>query len=488
MKVITIFKIVLMLCFIYSWIVFYYIGNSEFVDITTIFLLSVIFAVLFMFTRIKDTVVQPLFVILIYGTLFWFILRLMLMIAIPESIGRFPATVAVRVDAINNGLVYLILSTIMVAGGFIASRQLISGYKVPKYQLQLPAFITLGRVIILYVILGLIFTSGHLLLGSGRHWIMSFMTRLVNPEALLYIGFLVLLFGNKHATRIEYKFVFVALFMWYLFSVFFAGSRQGFILVVLFYLIGVLLYRNNGYIKKKLIFLFGLMIVLAPIMFSLATVGSSELRYGGIANINDKISMIKNNKFAMLDGLDRMSMRLAGLDTLAVIVNADEDNYNPREYINFSNEVKSIANTYVLGEPFPDALITSKAFHVVYQGGVEDTARNKTFTQKWSGYGLMFVKFGWYGGLMAAFILAFLFSVIYRKIVISKGKYSDLLTAYLLYIFFVQIMSNGVDEFFLTEIHSLLFIGGVFNVLLLKFMYSVEVLLYRERENRFHGT
>ena len=100
----------------------------------------------------------------------------------------------------------------------------------------------------------------------------------------------------------------------------------------------------------------------------------------------------------------------------------------------------------------------------------------------------MFVKFGWYGGLMATFILAFLFSVIYRKIVISKGKYSDLLTAYLLYIFFVQIMSNGVDEFFLTEIHSLLFISGVFNVLLLKFMYSVEVLLYRERENRFHGT
>ena len=100
----------------------------------------------------------------------------------------------------------------------------------------------------------------------------------------------------------------------------------------------------------------------------------------------------------------------------------------------------------------------------------------------------MFVKFGWYGGLMATFILAFLFSVIYRKIVISKGKYSDLLTVYLLYILFNQLMTHGVDDFFLTGIHSILFFGGVVNVLLLKFMYSVEVLLFRGRENRLHGT
>ena len=69
----------------------------------------------------------------------------------------------------------------------------------------------------------------------------------------------------------------------------------------------------------------------------------------------------------------------------------------------------------------------------------------------------------------------FLFSVIYRKVVMSKGKYSDLLAVYLLYIFFYELMSHGVDDFFLTSIHSLLLIGGVVNVLLLKLLHEVEV-------------
>jgi len=457
-----------------------YNGDNEFVDGNTLILFATLLLLLFSFTFIKVYALQPLFIILIYGTLFWFVLRLIVMIALPESVLVFPASVSVRVEAINSTLVYLILSTMMVAAGFILSSQLFSD-NIKHIYFVLPKYITLRRVLMLYIIISTIFVLGSVFLGAGRHWLMSFLTRLLNTEILLWIGFFIVLFGAKYQSGKLSRVVFIVVFSWGLVGAFFSGSRSGLLFVVLLYLIGVGLYHKSGIIRKKMLVTFAMIVLISPIMFSLATVGSLELRYGGYSNIIDKVSLISEYESNIENSIQSLGLRLSGLDTLAVIVNANETKFVPSKYINFENELKSIANTYVVGEPFPNALISEKGFHVVYQGGNEDIARDTTFTQKWSGYGVMFVKFGWYGGLVGTFILSFMFATIFISTAQCKNNYKHLLMVFLLYIFFNQLMSYGVESFILSNMHSIFLIGGVVNIFLLKALHEFEISIVRNR-------
>jgi hypothetical protein len=481
MKIMTIFKSILILFLIYSWGVGLYIGNSEYINTTTLILLSILIIVLFFFTMIKDYTIRPLFVILIYGTLFWFVLRLLVMITFPSTTKLFPAQVLVRADALNNALIYLIFSTIMVASGFAISKLIKPKRAVDREQFVAPAFITLRRVLILFFIFYFMNVLLEVYYGEGRHWVPSFLTRIINRENLLWIGYFVMFFGFRHKSNNVSRVLFILVLGWSIILGFMGGSRSGLLFVVLLHIIGIALYRKDGFVTKKLIIIFCFVVILAPITFGLASIGSLELRYGGIGNINKKISMIERSSINLELTLQKLALRLSGLDTLAVIINANEDSFIPSQYINFENEIQSIVNTYIIGEPFPDALNTSKAFHVVYQGGDEDIARNKTFTQKWSGYGLMFVKYGWYGGLIATFILAFGLGVIFRKYALSSSIYKDLIGIFLLYIFYDQIMSFGMDEFVITTLHGLLISGGIINIFLLKILHAMEVSIVSDK-------
>jgi len=450
--------------------------GSYFVDGDTIALLSFLLVLLYSFTNIKSYTLQPLFVIFIYATLFWFVIRLLITIYFPQSTIRFPAPVDTDSTSINIALVYVILSTIMVAFGFIFSLVVKVNSKNRARTFTLPKHFNLRRILLLFLFVGFGYLILEIYFGSGRHWLPSFMTRLLNHKDLVWVGFLLWIFGHSYMKRRMSEYVFFIIFAFSIISTFIAGSRGGFLNAVLIYIIGVCLFNKGGYIKKRSIIIIGMFVLTGPLLFGLASIGSYELRHGGFGNIENKLSLIYKSKFD-LENLEKMmqslSLRISGLDTLAIILKADEDKRDPDMYINFGNEIKSIANTYVIGEPFPEALITSKAFQVVYQDVDEESARNTAFTQKWTGYGLMFVKFGWYGGLLATFIVAFLFATLYRIIAYGKNRYRHLIMVYLLMILFQEIISHGVEDL-VSGIHSGFLIGGVVNIILINILYKVE--------------
>ena len=115
------------------------------------------------------------------------------------------------------------------------------------------------------------------------------------------------------------------------------------------------------------------------------------------------------------------------------------------KYMNIEYSMKSFLNNAVLGTPFPDAdIMTSRIIPIVYRGASEAEVKEKFLSEAWTIWGLVYVFFGWWGGLGAIFILALLMQIGFLAILRFCGRWKYYVATYYLF-------GSSVAGFFLNS-------------------------------------
>ena len=145
--------------------------------------------------------------------------------------------------------------------------------------------------------------------------------------------------------------------------------------------------------------------------------------------------------------------RLGLMDYGILVVAKPGDLRAKDKYMNLMYAVKSILNT-VPGTIFKEAeLNTSRVINIIYRGGDEEQAKVAYFAEFWTIWGLWFVVFGWWGGLVALFATGFVMEMIYSVGAEFFGVYKTYFRAWTLCILIpVVYFSMGIDHSFITVV------------------------------------
>jgi len=125
---------------------------------------------------------------------------------------------------------------------------------------------------------------------------------------------------------------------------------------------------------------------------------------------------------------------------------------NPEEkskYMKLDYALKSIMNYIVPGVIFQEAeLDTSRVLAIIYRGFSEDYVKSHGhFSEFWTGWGLAYVLFGWYGGLAALCFAGFVLQLFYVLVHVISGKYRAYLASwYILLAPMLVYASSGLDH------------------------------------------
>lgn len=149
----------------------------------------------------------------------------------------------------------------------------------------------------------------------------------------------------------------------------------------------------------------------------------------------------------------RVLNRMGVIDYAIQITSQPGDPKALEKYMNFKYIAKSIANSALPGLPFSEAsLSTSRVINIIYRGYEEKFVLNSGyFSEFWTIWGLAYIFFGWWGGVIGLLLSGFVLHAAYIKGANLCGKYSVYYKATFLFVVTPTVcFSMGIDHSIIT--------------------------------------
>jgi hypothetical protein len=458
-------------CLILVLVLFSLFGESSLINEQSILWIVLIVALLLFMLAIRDRTSEPLIFILVLTTEIWYIFRFLVLITWPEVVGL-QEFHTIEVHAMNRGLNYLFWGTLLCGLGFRFGSTVIlvkeNGYKEEPPPLL--HYITLQRVMIFAILALLAHIFLYMTIGVGRTigeelskfgWLFRF----INLDIFFLI--IIVIVGESWSSLSRKSKIFVlCFFIIFVFSRILLGSRSALYIIIVYWFMFKITNEGNLKIERKHLSLALFIVIISIVAFPIAT-GTGFIRNVGYSEVSlyDLLEKAEWTRFGFADLLSMISYRLAALDRLVVIVGDYGLRSELSEYVNLPNLLKMIVNATLPGEPFPETILTSRTFGIIYYGwSLSDVKYNYT-SSMWTLFGILYAYFGWLGGLVCTFIASFLLAVAYRTIRSMRSKYGLLISTWVLFEVYMCLLSFGFDHMY-EDVYSYLLIGTLYIILL----------------------
>ncbi len=437
---------------------FAFYGENYLINIQSILWITLSVILLWFLLSIKHAESKPLITLLVFVNLVWYLARFLFLIVSPENMGF--EQHYINVDDMNRGLIYFFLGTMLIGLGFkIGSTFNIHGREKQYIASNSISFDISFRKLVMFAVAVIMVTLYNCYaLGVGRFGDVysGWVFRLVSYDAILLI--LIVTAGEKwpflHKRQKTLLLLVFALFLAVKVLMF---SRGAFYLLLTYGMFFYWAKQGDFVITRKHIIIIGVFILASILVYPFATstraIWTSEK--SSSISFKDVIGFVGFSDFTISDLLEVISFRLSALDRVVVVVG--DKGSNVSQYANLGNVTKSIVNLTVPGTPFPDAMLTSQAFSIIYFGLSENYIReHEALTSLWTLYGTCYAHFGWYGGLFSMFVLSFALAAVYQKICRLKTPYNMLLRTWFIMLIYNALLSYGLDTWWLDGFHLML--------------------------------
>lgn len=425
---------------------------------------------------------------------------------LPELV-RFPFGEGTDSTAINRGLAYVLLGTGGIVAGFFSAERVVRRSRVflkESGEGPIDEF-PVGAILPVFVLVLAIDFYIRVWLGIGifgklqaetGNTLVQLVLGLFGIDMVFFGAFMALAVG-KNANRIRWMVVLVAI---YIFFLSLGGSRGGG-LRVLSMSLAILVasrgnFRSRWYHYLVVLVSIGLMsLALFPVATQIRT--DLQLRNLRVAQEGNgaKVGwLFEGVRWGEQQGdgvtlyrkpvmlLAAVANRLAVVDYSVLMLTEDGNPETRAKFMNLMYAVKSIANFFVPGSAYPEAeLSTSRAVAVIYRNISGVGHLSGYFSEYWTAWGLSYVLFGWWGGLVALFVAGFAFHALYLLALRLLGRFRYYFTSWFLFVvptlFYI---SMGVDHSVTTG--AVLLLQGV--VVMLGFSLVKTALRLAEKPAR----
>lgn len=404
-----------------------FFDNNSLVSPSAAFWASATSIILFTLLHTAREAEKPLILLMTLITSFWFLLRVIILAVFPESIA-FQPYVDYQASDITSGLAYLCLATIALGIGMKFGSRVLARREIERAPVMPPSVLP-ERVVWLGLALSALGLFSYLDIGAGRFsealapigWIFQFL----NYEIILALLALLIVTQARFFTRYQRRMVLVYYISFTLYRVL-VGSRGGLYLVVLYWVLASIAAKGDLRVTRKAIgwLVFAAVLVVPFYYFATSTrvLWSPSADRSGSISISDVLAAANGADLQLVDAVKELSGRVSALDSLALVVS-----HKGREsdrYMNWTNVIHVIVNDSVPGEIWPEAFPTTRAFTIIYWGYPEAFARSVYISNLWTLYGLAYVFWGWYLGLIATFCIGFILALVYSYICRSSHEYA----------------------------------------------------------------
>jgi hypothetical protein len=458
-----------------AWLLYYYLGANEYVDIYTIYF-TCIFSLqnVFMLSYEKRHRDPFLIILILVATLFY-ATRVLSLLYDPWSL------VLLRYDFtardFNYSFLFIIISNIAIFLGLTSAR----GKNVSR-KIDYVRFKQSNPLIVSLILLAMIFCNYFFIMrfeSLGR--ISSYIVGIfLSSHIVLLLTITYTLINYNYLSRI-YKNILFLIFGMFIVTLSLFGSRSSFLTLFILTICAMLSCLGTIKVSARVLVITVLLLPLMIISFLVATY-VRELRYDPKTVINiERIMFLKNFQIAGSGQEVRLILRplldRAGFLSYAADIIANGEEY--RKVINFEYYFKSIIdNGLTPGFNVFDIPKAANALRYIYLGlksnpTIEDVI-DEYSSDMFTIYGEYYVLFGGYPALIFLFLFSYIFKRLYLAIR-TKNLFSYYLyRSVILLVFYNWLNSFGMD-WIVTELSSI-----IIPILFLKNFY-----IMRKRKKAF---
>lgn len=144
----------------------------------------------------------------------------------------------------------------------------------------------------------------------------------------------------------------------------------------------------------------------------------------------------------------RIFDRLGQLDYPIGIAAIEGDKEAINKYMSMEHVLKNIANNLVIGVPYPEAMeMTNNMMPIIYRGHDIQHVKSNFVSEPWTLWGLGFIYFGYFGGLIFIFLSAALLQAGYMVVSSLKFTHSSLVRVFYFWVVTATVLfSMGFDH------------------------------------------
>ena len=228
------------------------------------------------------------------------------------------------------------------------------------------------------------------------------------------------------------------------------GSRGGFIRPAQYFFLSAIALKGDFKMSTKLLVSLIAVILLSFAVFPLVTSVKYALHSGlRIVDMGTFFSLlgagVETAKYdpggLIVSGVNRLN----GIAPVTGILSVPHAYFN--EVITFGGNVKYLLNTLIpFSQPFADAVSSARLFNVIVFDYSYAHILQHYQTNAYTGWGLAYVYFGWWGGLLALFLEAFALSALYQKAAKTKSKLNAFLRVWIVVFTYGFFLGFGFDK------------------------------------------
>ena len=420
--------------------------DNSLVDIITLILVS-LFAVenigMLVYEKRKR---NPFIIILVIVMTVFYMVRIATILHMPASVSPFGFSFIPSVTALNDTLIFILLSNAAMFSGIYFSDKYYENQK--KKVGQADDFPQIKNAVIIIALVVLICFCDVLNFASlGR--LTGFIQTFLNRNTIMLFTFTML---SYHYDRISprNRILFTAAIIAMVILTTLSGSRSGILTVGVAILMGILAVKKRIVFNKKIVFAGLLIVPLSIVLFAAATLKQNLA-------IKDKLSIqylledSETNKFDLelvnrylpqlyyrMGFLDYSTELIANRQKFAQIINGQYyvksiiDNVLSPGFDVFGTQRTSNSMTYIRNEkPIPCRDQIEKFYH----------------TDQMGIYGDNYVFFDGYPALIVFFFAGFMFQFVFNTLKSGNALKTCIYRAVLLNIFYIWLNSFGMDWF-----------------------------------------
>ncbi|MFA5902866.1 MAG: hypothetical protein WC836_02960 [Desulfobacula sp.] len=378
--------------------------------------------------------------------------RLLMYLVAPEYV-EFPFGDNIDANTVNVGLFYVLtgfvffLSGMMIANPFIMTNlrtfSIVSENLRAYSNKNLLMLFLFTMAIQLYSSLNLgISPYGKMQTDSFNVLFQGIRTVLEVDSCFVFVLAALLLKNFLSGTNRKSAIIFIVLV--YIAMTVLGGSRAGTMRVIMSLAVIVIILYGNARIKIiKLINILLLLITLSLAVFPLATF-SRLMIIGSHREDNSPIEFAteETQNLVEIKGLiARVCNRMGTIDYPILIATQEGDKAAQSKFHAIQYPIKNIINMLLPGTPFPEnAIMTSRAIDIIYRGGPETDMYERYNSEFWTLWGITYIYFGWFGGILAMFCTGFICHMLYGIIVTHLPG----LQKFYLRLWFLYYAMNGI--------------------------------------------
>lgn len=360
-------------------------------------------------------------------------------------------------EAVSHAITYVLLGTLAAGLGFITGGRIASSKKRKIKKPKLLPFSPKKTLFLLFVSAGITsvcvfiyrFMNVNLIrpksIGGS---IFGFLTFFLNDAIMILIVFLVYMQKWKFI-RPNLKKLMIAGISAVVLLNFTGGSRGALVRPMLYLFFALFAIMGDIKVSKKLLLTIVLAIGISFAAFPFITFIKNAW-FSGV-NVTD-LSSFKEEfstdyirlEYDTLNFIYRVANRLDGVGSLTAVLTIPPAYF--REFLTFEDQVKLLINKLLpFANPFPGVIPSSRLYRVIIFDFSFDEILSTYNTNAYTLWGLSYAYFGWWGGLLAVYVMAFLLSVLYQRAAGSPSIYNIFLRGWVILIIYGWLRAFGFD-------------------------------------------